>query len=153
MAVLSHAGRRRVLGLAMAIIALTTALVGFAAQPASAATYKLVAVDGTGGSTVTLSYTPGNGSITWTFKLCDTKADGHHSVGWMSFKHREHDTDSWSGFTDYYQTEYNGNGTCTSIARISYYCQMYFFIESATYEGSVQIGGRGDNEIRAYALC
>jgi hypothetical protein len=149
----SHAGRRRLLSLAMVIIALTTALVGFAAAPASAATYTLTATDTTGGSKVTVSYTPGNGSITWTFKLCDTKADGHHSVGWMSFKHREGDLDDWSGFTDYKLTEYDGNGSCTSIARISYYCQLHFYIETGTYEGSTRIGSHGGNDRIVYANC
>jgi hypothetical protein len=125
----------------LAILTLTTALVGVTVAPAAAAS-TLTATDASGGARSTFSYTVGNGSVKWTLKVCDIKADGHYAKGVMSFRGRDSILDNWGGLTTYVVTA-SGSGKCASVARISYYCDFWLEMTAGVFESDLLIANTG----------
>jgi len=128
---------------------LTTALVGFTAAPAAAASLSLSVADSTNGAKTTVTYTRHDGAyVEWKWKVCDIKADGHHAEGMVYLKGRSHAGDSWSDAT-YELSAYDGSGTCTysSVTYVSYYCDYTFVVWAGVFEGGTQIGTPKENRI------
>ncbi len=138
MAQISTNLRRRLLVGATAIATLSAAAVGFTAAPALAATSPASITDSTGGAKTTLTFTATGGKISYTLKVCDVKADGHHAEGDFSYV-EYYDDGSHGSLVSHRLAAYN-YGTCTSATGVIYGCDFQLNIFAVTMEGSTVIG-------------
>jgi hypothetical protein len=130
--------RGRLLVGVTAIVTLCAAVVGFTAAPASAATSPASITDSTGGAKTTLTFTATGGKITYTMKVCDVKADGHHAEG--DFSYVLYNDDGTHGNAIPHRLKAYNYGTCTTSTGVVYGCKFVLNIFAVTMEGSTVIG-------------